>query len=67
MDKPIVLVEQELKEELVNLINKYNEQLPISIVITMLADCTNSLVQIRNQQLAKAVEEYKESEDKKNV
>lgn len=64
MNKPIILVEQEMKEELVEMINRYTKELPITIVITMLSDCANSLMQLKEKQLAEAMEKYRESEEK---
>lgn len=64
MEKPIILIEQEMREELVEVTNKYISQLPASMIATTLDNLHNTVVKLAEQQLQQAKEEYYKEEEK---
>lgn len=63
MEKPIILIEREMKEQLVHLLNQYVGQLPATMILASLSDVTRQFEDLAEKQYeqAKAVYE-KESE-----
>lgn len=64
MEKPIILIEQEMREELVEVTNKYISQIPASMIATVLSNLHNTVVELAEQQLEKAKEEYYKEDNK---
>ena len=62
MDKPMILVEQEMKTMLVDIINTYSQVLPITSIHYAFKECTDSLEQVVEQQIVQAQKQYEESE-----
>lgn len=63
MEKPIILIEQEMKEDIVEVVNKYIPQLPATMIATVLDTLHNTVVQLAEQQLQQAKEEYYKEEN----
>lgn len=61
MNKPLILVEQEMKETLVNTINEYSKELPMSMILSALDSLVTSCTEIAEQQLASARKEYEKA------
>ena len=60
MDKPISVVLEELKQDIINSIN--NTNLPICIIEPIIKDLYNEIAILSKQQLAKDKEEYEKSQ-----
>ena len=58
MNKPLILVEQEMKETLVNTINEYSKELPMSMILSTLNTLVSSCTDIAEQQLKNAQKAY---------
>ena len=61
MDKPLILVEQDMKQEVIDIVNKYSPQVPMSMIITALNETLTLCVQIQERQIEQAREEYEKS------
>ena len=61
MDKPLILIEQDMKQDVANIVNKYKSQLPMSVLINTFNDILNLCTQIQAQQLEQATAEYEKS------
>lgn len=66
MEKPLILIEQEMKEELAEVVNKYASQLPMTTILYTLKEMTVACDGIARNQLEQAKKQY-ESEVKENV
>ena len=67
MDKPVIMIQQEMKVEFVKLGNKYVSQIPAIMLADFLKDLSQQYYQVADEQLTKATEEYnKQSEVKEN-
>lgn len=64
MDKPIVLVEHELKEEMVEILNKYIINIPASMIANILKDAQIQMQQLAEEQLKQAQVEYNRQQEK---
>ena len=64
MDKPIVLVEHELKEEMVEMLNKYIINIPASMIANILKDAQIQMQQLAEEQLKQAQVEYNRQQEK---
>lgn len=64
MDKPIVLVEHELKEELVDMLNRYIINIPASMIANILKDAQIQMQQLAEEQLKQAQVEYNKQQEK---
>lgn len=60
MDKPISVVLEELKQDIINSIN--NTNLPICIIEPIIKDLYNEIAVLSKQQLLKDKEKYEESQ-----
>lgn len=68
MEKPIILIEDEMRGEFADLVNKYLSQLPTTIVVTVLKDAYEQVTNLASKQLVEAREHYyKESEGEIDV
>jgi hypothetical protein len=66
MEKPIILIEKEMREEVVEMINKYISQLPATMIISAIKDTLGSLNDIAERQLNQAIKDYEESKEDGN-
>ena len=66
MEKPIILIEKEMREEVVEMINKYISQLPATMIISAIKDTLGSLNDIAGRQLNQAIKDYEESKEDGN-
>lgn len=66
MEKPIILIEKEMREEVVEMINKYISQLPATMIISAIKDTLGSLNDIAVRQLNQAIKDYEESKEDGN-
>jgi hypothetical protein len=64
MDKSIVLVEQELKEEMVEMLNKYINNIPASMIANILKDAQIQMQQLAEEQLKQAQVEYNKQQER---
>lgn len=58
MNKPLILVEQEMKEELVGTVNKYARELPMSMILSTLKELVSLCQSTAKQQLKEAQRAY---------
>lgn len=63
MNKPLILVEQEMRQDIAEATNKYINQLPATMIAGFLLRLTEQFEKLAEQQYKQAMEQYeKESE-----
>lgn len=63
MEKPIILVEIEMKEDFAKVVNKYIGQIPAMHIVTALESITNELNNIASIQIEAARKEYESAKE----
>lgn len=64
MEKPFILVQNEMREELNTLVNKYTSSVPIVNIIDALMSLANVLTPMAEAQLKQAQAEYEKEGNK---
>ena len=67
MNKPIVLSIHEMRQAIVDDVNRYVKEVPAIVIVDVLKDLTKQLIAEDERQLAQAKQDFIESEGKDNV